>query len=357
MSRKLVLASCFLLATIASGMYSRGDSPPAAAAIDAATVAKVIDAAIQKLDEQYVFPDVAKRMGEDLRQRQKNGDYAQIRSGADLAVTLTKQLQEISKDKHLRVRFNPDNANSAPAKGGPTKEMIAQFRRDSAIRNAGFRKVERLPGNVGYIAFDVFSDKEFIGRPMAAAMSFLANTDALIIDLRKNGGGSPLGVQVVCSYLFPAEPSVHLNSLYFRPDDRTDDFWTLKELPAPRFVDKPVFVLTSSRTFSGAEECAYNLQTRKRATIVGETTGGGAHPGGSVPLTDHFTMFVPRGRAINPVTKTNWEGVGVIPEVSVAADQALDAAHKLAIEKVLANANDETRRLIQADLDRAKDSR
>lgn len=357
MSRILTLAGGLVLATIFSGLESRGDSPPAGAAIDAAAIDKVIDSAIRKLDEQYVFPDVAKAMGDDLRRRQKNGDYAQIKSGAEFAAALTKQLQEISKDKHLRVRFDPAKSNSAPSKGPPSKEMIAEFRREVAKRNAGFRKVERLPGNVGYIAFDVFTEKDQIGRPMAAAMNFLANADALIIDLRKNGGGSPFGVQIVCSYLFPAEPTVHLNSLYFRPDDRTDDFWTLKELPAPRFVDKPVFVLTSSRTFSGAEECAYNLQTRKRATIVGETTGGGAHPGGSVPLADHFTMFVPRGRAINPVTKTNWEGVGVIPEVPVAADQALDTAHKLAIEKILANADAETRRLVQADLDRAKDGR
>lgn len=357
MLRNLMLAGSMILATFISGWNLHGEPPATVPTIDSTTAARVIETAIKKLDEQYVFPDVAAKMADALRTRLKNGDYAQITSGAEFAKTLTTHLQAVSKDKHLRVRFNPDKSNPSPPKGGPSKESIAQFRREVAKRNAGFRKVERLPGNVGYLAFDVFTEREVIGRPMAAAMNFLANTDALIIDLRKNGGGSPHGVQVVCSYLFPAEPSVHLNSLYFRPDDRTDEFWTLKELPAPRFIDKPVFVLTSSRTFSGAEECAYNLQTRQRATIVGETTGGGAHPGGGVQLADHFTMFVPRGRAINPVTKTNWEGVGVVPEVPVAADQALDTAHKLAVEKILATADEETRRLVNADLERAKDRR
>jgi C-terminal processing protease CtpA/Prc len=331
--------------------------PPSAPNIDQATVGKVIDAAIKNLDEQYVFPEVATKMGEALRQRQKNGEYAEIKTGPELASLLTKHLQEVSKDKHLRVRFNPDKANPTQPKGGPTPEMLARSRVMAAKSNAGFRKVERLPGNVGYIAFDFFADGDTIARPIAAAMNFLANTDALILDLRQNGGGSPNGVQVVCSYLFPAEPSIHLNSLYFRPSNRTDEFWTLKDVEGARFLVKPVYVLTSPRTFSGAEECAYNLQTRQRATIVGETTGGGAHPGGETRLADNFTMFVPRGRAINPVTNTNWEGVGVKPEVSVAADQALDTAHKLAIEKLLSGADEDTKRRINADLDRAKDRR
>jgi C-terminal processing protease CtpA/Prc len=334
----------------------RGE-PPSAPAVDQATVGRIVDAAIKSLDEQYVFPEVATKMGEALRSRQKNGEYAEIKTGPELASLLTRHLQEVSKDKHLRVRFSADKANPSPAKSGPTPEMLARSRAMAAKSNAGFRKVERLPGNVGYIAFDFFADAKSIAGPVAAAMNFVANTDALILDLRQNGGGSPDGVQVVCSYLFPAEPSIHLNSLYFRPANRTDEFWTLKDVEGSRFLVKPVYVLTSPRTFSGAEECAYNLQTRQRATIVGETTGGGAHPGGNVPLAEHFTMFVPRGRAINPVTKTNWEGVGVKPEVPVAADQALDTAHKLAIEKLLAGADEDTKRRINSDLDRAKDHR
>jgi C-terminal processing protease CtpA/Prc len=160
-------------------------------------------------------------------------------------------------------------------------------------------------------------------------MGFLANTDALIVDLRRNGGGRPEMVALLSSYLF--DERTHLNDLYWREGNRTDEFWTNATVAGPRYGGKkPVFVLTSKRTFSGAEEFAYNLKALKRATIVGETSGGGAHPGDMQKIADGFAMFVPTGRAINPVTKTNWEGVGVEPDVVVPADQALDKAKELA---------------------------
>jgi C-terminal processing protease CtpA/Prc len=221
--------------------------------------------------------------------------------------------------------------------------------------NAGYRKVERLGGNVGYLALDGFAGAEAAAEPAAAAMNFLANTDALLIDLRRNGGGDPSGVALLCSYFFDEKP-VHLNSLYWRKGDRTEEFWTRKELAGKRYLNKDVYVLTSARTFSGAEEFAYNLQTQKRATVVGETTGGGAHPGEGRPIGDHFGMFVPTGRAINPITKTNWEGTGVKPDVAVPADEALAKAHELAVKKILADTKDEeARRQIQRDFDRSRE--
>ena len=174
------------------------------------------------------------------------------------------------------------------------------------------------------------------GETATAAMSFVANTDALIIDLRENGGGSPDMVALVCSYLFGAHP-VHLNDLYFRPENSTHQWWTLPYVPGQRYENKPVYVLTSKRTFSAAEEFTYNLKSLKRATIVGETTGGGAHPGGPRRINEHFTMFLPSGRAINPVTKTNWEGTGVAPDVSVSAEKALNTAYLAALKTIARN--------------------
>jgi tetratricopeptide (TPR) repeat protein len=225
----------------------------------------------------------------------------------------------------MRVRPVPADE---PA-GDPAAAMAAARRRMRA-ENYGFVRVEVLEGNVGYLDFRFFAPVEEARETAAAAMRLLANVDALVFDLRQNGGGSPDMVQFLCSYLF--DERTHLNSLYWREGDRTEAFWTLDDLPGPRLADVPVFVLTAERTFSGAEEFAYNLRTRERATLVGETTGGGANPGGFMPVSDRLGIFVPTGRAVNPVTGTNWEGTGVEPHVAVPAEEAYDRGLALARE-------------------------
>jgi C-terminal processing protease CtpA/Prc len=185
-----------------------------------------------------------------------------------------------------------------------------------------------LDGNVGYVDLRFFAPAEAAQEAAGRAMEAVATADTLVFDMRNNNGGAPSGVQYLCSYLFADR--VHLNSLYWRKGERTEEFWTLDEVRGKKRPDVPVFVLTSKRTFSGAEEFAYNLQTRKRATIVGEVTGGGAHPGGSFALAPGLSLSVPTGRAINPVTRTNWEGAGVQPDVPVNEEQALARALELA---------------------------
>jgi hypothetical protein len=354
LTRSVLVAAVVLVPALGSSqVLLKKDQPPLP--IDEATCNAVIDETLKQLDENYVFPDVAAKMATAIRKRQADKEYAKVKTGQELAELLTKHLQEVSKDKHLRVMCSTEKLPKPPEGKGPTPEMKEKRRQMDLRTNAGYRKVERLGGNVGYLALDGFADAEAVAEPAAAAMNFLANTDALIIDLRRNGGGSPHGVALLCSYFFDEKP-VHLNSLYWRKGDRTEEFWTRKELSGKRYLGKDVYVLTSARTFSGAEEFSYNLQTQKRATIVGETTGGGAHPGGGRPLGDHFAMFVPTGRAINPITKTNWEGTGVKPDVAVPADEALEKAHELAVKKILANAKDEeTRRMIQVDVERSKE--
>src|SRR5262249_11866225 len=261
---------------------------------------------LQKLNESYVFPEVAKKMEAAVRARVDAKEYDGITSAKALAKALTDHLQEVSRDKHLRVSYSYDPLPLKKKPAGPSPQEGERMQASAARRNFGFEKVERLAGNVGYLDLRGFQNPEAAGETAVAAMNFLAHTDALLIDLRQNGGGSPAMVALLSSYLF-AQPT-HLNDLYFRPNDATHQWWTLPYVPGTRYAGKDVYVLTSRRTFSAAEEFTYNLQNLKRATIVGETTGGGAHPGGMVPITEHFAMFVPTGRAINPISKTNWEG-------------------------------------------------
>jgi retinol-binding protein 3 len=302
--------------------------------IDDATRTQVIDAIVKRLNEAYVFPDVAKKMEQSLRERVDKKEYDQITSAKQFVTKLTSDLQAVSNDKHLRVRYSYQAIPQRGPQREPTAEEREQRRRDLTWMNHGFAKVERLRGNIGYIEFVNFMDEELAAETVAAAMNFINGTDSLIIDMRNNGGGNPAMVALVCSYLFGAEP-VHLNDLYWREGNRTDEFWTKKELPGKRYLNKDVYVLTSKRTFSGAEEFTYNLKNLKRATIIGETTGGGAHPGGGFRINEHFGMFVPTGRAINPITKTNWEGTGVAPDITVPADQALLTARLMALKKSL----------------------
>ena len=298
--------------------------------IDAATRARVIDAAIAKIDEFYVFPDVAKKMGMAVRARAKRGEYDSVTDGNAFADLLTAHLRDVSHDKHLFVTFSPIRLpEESPS---PTPDAIAHYRVAMEQANCGFEKVEHLNGNVGYLKFNFFADPEVCGATAIAAMNFLANVDAVIFDLRQNGGGDPKMVALISTYLFAMQ--THLNDLWVRKSGETQQYWTLPYVPGKRLPAAPVFVLTSHRTFSGGEEFSNNLKVLKRATIVGEVTGGGAHPVAGHRIDDRFTIGVPFARAINPTTKTNWEGVGVEPDVNVRAADALTTAAALAAKEL-----------------------
>lgn len=331
--------------------------------IDASARTQVIENMLKRLNDTYVFPEMAKKMEAAIRGRMQNKEYEQITSAAELARTLTEHLQAVSHDKHLRVRYSAEAIPVRAEQKEPSAEERENFKRFTNRVNHGFEKLERMRGNIGYMDFRGFFDPELGGETVAAAMNFLTNTDALIIDLRQNGGGDPAMVALISSYLFGNEP-VHLNDLYWREGDRTEQFWTKPNVPGKRYEGKDVYVLTSHYTFSGAEEFTYNLKNLKRATIIGETTGGGAHPGSVVRLNEHFGVFIPSGRAINPITKTNWEGTGVKPDIEVSADQALKTAYLLALNKAKDKLTDENlkndyKRLIdetQKELDALKKS-
>ena len=276
--------------------------------------------------ENYVFPKVAQQNANFLQEQLKSGEYDKFIDAGMFASKLTTDLQKINLDKHMEVRVNkPQKLQTEQIQSSnPYLEYLKQEQQE----NYGFKKVEILEGNVGYIDFRYFSGFDSVKETVDEVLKVIKNTDAVIFDLRKNDGGSPEMVQYICSYFFGEK--THLNSLYWRKGNRTQEFWTLDKLPSERMPDVPLFVLTSKYTFSGAEEFAYNLKTRKRATIVGENTGGGANPGRLIKINDLFSVNVPTGRAINPVTLTNWEGIGVSPDVNTKASDAFNKAHLLA---------------------------
>ncbi|MEA2603424.1 MAG: hypothetical protein QOF89_4416 [Acidobacteriota bacterium] len=314
-------------------------APPSPPTVNAQGRAAIIDDIAAALNETYVFPETAKKMEEIMRRQLKSGAYDSLGTMDAFTQKLTEDLRSVSHDLHLGVVWDPEPP--AGGTGGPTPaereaRFAAQMRRD----NYCFRKVEHLAGNVGYLKLDCFAQAELAGGAAVAAMGFLAGSDALIFDLRDNGGGSPSMIQLLTSYLMSGEPT-HLNSFYIRKGDKTEQYWTQAWVPGTRMTDVPVFVLTSGRTFSAAEEFTYNLKNLKRATLVGETTGGGAHPVDLYRVKGYpVAMRLPFGRAINPISGTNWEGTGVEPDVKVPVSEALEVAHARALAAVAEKTTD-----------------
>ncbi len=328
----------------ASGVAQPG--PPPDGLINKKIRIEVIDSLASVLVDGYVDPSMAKMMITSIRKNQKAGKYDTIQSGRQFAIELTKGLLEVSHDKHLSVEYVHTTGNNEPDanKADRTNKEIA-FRR--AV-NHGFDKVERLPGNVGLLELRAFLPIDEAAVKIDAAMSLLTDTDALIIDLRYNRGGDPAAVQYLASYLLDSKP-VLVNTMIWRsaagnqPVEITrkakgpgliQQSWTYRALPGARYDKNPVFILISEITASGAESFAYSLQALKRATIVGGTSAGAANPGGTDRLTSNFQVFIPKGRPVNAITHTNWEGTGVNPDIESPFEHTMKIAYIHALEEI-----------------------
>jgi hypothetical protein len=302
---------------------------------------EIVTKALALLRENYVFPEVAERAATAVEARLAAGEYDNLDEIA-LADLLTEHLEEVCHDRHLRVRLGggplsrpagPGPAHQADAVPGPEVRRPEMPHRER-LDNFGIRRVERLDGNVGYLDLRRVAMPGNAGSAIAAAMELVAGTYALIIDLRSNHGGSADGVVFWCSYLVPERPS-HLNDIFHADTGQTRQFWSLPYVPGTRYLDRPVYVLTSGRTFSGGEDFCYTLQALGRAEIIGETTGGGAHPTRGFPISQAIHIGIPFARSINPVTGTNWQETGVAPDTATAADEAFDVAYAKALRHVL----------------------
>ena len=302
--------------------------------IDSEARVQITSALIKEMNTTYIFPEIAKTTGQLLLDKQKSGAYEGLTQPEKFASVLTTDLQNGSHDRHFRVFYSEQPIPDQHEVNQPSKVEEAVMAERAKSQNYGIHSIEHLPGNIGYLALNAFVTVKYSRKAIAAAMTALASSDALIIDMRKNGGGDPHTVAFLASYLF--DKRTHLNDFHLRKGSGIMEFWTEEMVPGTKYgQNKDVFVLTSRRTFSGGEELSYDLKNLKRAILVGEATGGGANPGGIKKISEHFAAFVPDGRPINPITKTNWEGTGVIPDVIVPVQDALLVAQRLALKKLI----------------------
>ena len=284
---------------------------------------RILKCAIANLKEHYPDRAAAQKIADAFLTHEKHGDYNAVADRAAFAAVLTQQMWTVTSDRHLSLDYFQDPLPPQPV--SQTPQTLALYRENMKQQNCTFEKVEILPRNIGYLKFNSFPDPDVCRVPAMAAMTYVNHADALIFDLRDNRGGDPEMVQLLGAYLFD-----HPEYWYNPRENTTERSWTRSPVSGSNLADVPVFVLTSRTTLSGAEQFCYDLKMLKRATLVGETTGGASHAGAFHRIDDHFGMGIPEVKAINPYSQNDWTGVGVEPDVKIPAANALDTALKLA---------------------------
>lgn len=330
---KTFLLTLFVLVTAAEAGAQAGDFT-----LTPAITREVVTQAAMVVEDAYVFPDVGLAMAVELRRALAAKEYDDISAPQKLAEKITEQFMAVSKDKHMFVVMTPE---VIPLDYDFWEEVAepSDIQKDyDRRRNYGFNKVERLVGNIGYIEYNEFSGIEGAEPVFAATMEFLKYTGGLIIDLRNNGGGSPDTVELLSGYLLSDE-RVNLGSWHYRKDNEVKHILSTAKLDGPRYgAERPVYILTGKNTFSAAEAFAYDMQARERAIVIGEVTAGGALPGEMRRLQERFLIRISTAHVIHPITGTDFEGVGVIPDHPVAPADALKVAQEMMLEQLIAEA-------------------
>ncbi|AKM07227.1 S41 family peptidase [Pelagerythrobacter marensis] len=295
------------------------------AAGDPAQLIEDIDSALR---ENYVFKDRTSAVIAELKAKAAAGDYAGATSADELAGLLSGDLVDATGDRHFYVGHDPAAKTDSEEIVNPDALGVSTM--------LNFKALELLPGNVGYLRFDYFSDPDDAHAHVVAAMKHLEGADALIIDMRYNRGGHMGTAQLIMSHLFPGDRDQQLFDYSYTEEGRYVErgMWVLHGVPGRRMVDVPVYILTSTTTFSAAEWFAYSLAELDRATIVGRQTAGAAHPVGMVRVNDRFVMQVPIGQIHGPLSGGDFEGEGVSPDVDVASGKALEVAYTMALTQL-----------------------
>lgn len=287
----------------------------------------VIKDILEKVKDHYVDKDLFKKL--DTEFQLKNFESL---SEKKFAEELTKQLRTISNDQHFFVKYLE---NFKPEIQKNTKETIKENNFHNSLENFGFENVQRLEGNIGYINFKGFAEPNSSSKTLEAAMNFVANTNSLIIDLRENRGGDNGMLLLFCSYFF--KEKTNLYTTYIRDKEKIEQNTTLSKVSGQKYLNKRVYILTSKQTFSAAEGLAYFLKAYQLAQVIGENTGGAANPVDDFIIENKYLLLVPTGKITAAITGSNWEHVGVAPDVKTTSEKAFKAAHILALKNVLKN--------------------
>lgn len=331
-----ILAALFGLALFPATLLSQPKPPdPAAVPMGAEQNSAVVLALADVLRERFAFRERGAAAARVIESLEARGTFREARSAAELLTLIETQIAPIVNDRHFRTRYLGPEVIAEFTEGPPSAEEVAQFHEEVRLRGSEIPEVRWLTGNVGYLRIQRFLDTPPSAEKLKLAMGMLADTRALIIDVRDAPGGEPAGVANVIGHL------VRERTATVRAEDRFDPSLSRTfhaEPKTPGYTDKPVYVLVNGRTASGAEEFAYDLQAMRRATLVGETTHGAATPGGFRPLAEGFAAFIPMQIVTHTITGTHWEGKGVIPDVKVPAAESLARAHRLALEEILKTA-------------------
>jgi hypothetical protein len=292
--------------------------------VDGAMRTQVIDKLVAGLNQHYVFPETAKQIEALLRNRQHDGAYDMMLNGEQFAAQLTADMASVAHDRHMKVKFSLN-----PVRSDRALEAIVNAASPAVPNHKyGVENVDHLSPAIGYMRISSFPPPSLVAKKYASAMDKLSDTDALIIDVRDNRGGSPGSVALLVSYF--VERRTRLNDIWSRDSGRTRQMWTEDRLDGRRYGGKkPVMILAGPGTGSAGEDFTYTMQALKRATVIGEPTWGGAHPVAFYRLGDHFYAGIPNSRSISPITLTNWEGSGVTPDVPTSPPNALAVAKDL----------------------------
>ena len=335
MSRKFRLTLALFLLCIGCLALAQDDG----ADLTAEYKAEIASRVMQLLKDEYVLPDKAIIAAEEVRRRLEAGVYDPVTDLQTFANRLTGTL-DIIDDWHLGVNYYPEQIPEDYDYWNQTEEEIAERKELLRSRNYGFEKVKRLSGNIGYIEVrDFFYEKPNTERVLASVMTIVENTDGLIIDLRRNGGGEAEILQLFISYLMSEE--VLIGTTKYRKDGRSVEYWTLDEVDGPKYgTNKPVYLVISNHTFSAAEAFTYALQSLNRVTVFGEETIGGAHPTDNMRLDDHLMIRMPVATSIDPRTGGNWQYIGIQPDVVVDASNAFDTAYQALLENLISTSED-----------------